>query len=103
MNQPQWISAVLPKIVRSPTVLCLKSGDSMPLKLTPDARSGYLQADPVNPDLELVYGQMREELERLMTEPIKDIARIDHLVDQLERVQLAIKETHGIKGNNPNE
>ena len=75
----------------------------MPLERTPAARSGYIQADAVNPDLELEYGQMREELERLMTEPIKDFPRIDHLVDQLERVQLAIKEVHGIKGNNPNE
>ena len=38
-----------------------------------------------------------------MTEPIKDFPRIDQLVDQLELIQLAIKEQHGIKGNNPNE
>ena len=75
----------------------------MPIELTPAARSSYIQADAANSDLELAYGQMREELERLMTEPIKDFPRIDHLVDQLERVQLAIKEMHGIKGNNPNE
>jgi hypothetical protein len=57
----------------------------------------------VNTDLESEYGHLREELERLMTEPIKDFPRIDHLLDQLELLQLAIKEQHGIKGNNPNE
>jgi hypothetical protein len=64
---------------------------------------GYLNSDAVNPDLESEYDHLREELERLMTEPIKDFPRIDHLVDQLELLQLAIKERHGIKGNNPNE
>ena len=38
-----------------------------------------------------------------MSEPIKDFPRIDYLVDHLEMLQLAIKEKHGIKGNNPNE
>jgi len=53
--------------------------------------------------MEKEYDDMREEMERLMREPIKDFPRIDHLVNQLEMLQLAIKETHGIKGNNPNE
>ncbi|WP_327081860.1 hypothetical protein [Polaromonas sp. CG_9.5] len=53
--------------------------------------------------MEKEYDQMREEMERLMTESVKDFPRIDHLVDQLEMLQLAIKEKHGIKGNNPNE
>ncbi len=75
----------------------------MPLDSTPAVRSGYISPDAVNPDLELEYDHLRKELERLMTEPIKDFPGIDHLVDQLELLQLAIKETHGIKGNNPNE
>ncbi len=70
---------------------------------TPAVHSGYLSPDDMNPDLEAEYAHLREELERLMTEPIKDFPRIDHLVDQLELLQLAIKEKHGIKGNNPNE
>lgn len=70
---------------------------------TPSVPSGYINTDAVNIDLESEYDHLREELERLMTEPIKDFPRIDHLVDQLERLQLAIKEQHGIKGNNPNE
>ena len=75
----------------------------MPSDPTPAVRSGYISPDAMNPDLELEYGHLREELERLMTEPVKDFPRIDHLVDQLELLQLAIKEQHGIKGNNPNE
>ena len=55
------------------------------------------------PSLQAQYDQLRAELERLMREPVKDYARLDHLVDQLELLQLAIKGEHGIKGNNPNE
>jgi hypothetical protein len=69
----------------------------------PSVPSAYLPADAAGTDLESEYGHLREELERLMTEPIKDFPRIDQLVDQLELIQLAIKEQHGIKGNNPNE
>ncbi|MFZ3139821.1 hypothetical protein [Polaromonas sp.] len=75
----------------------------MPSDPTPAVRRGYLRPEDVNPDLRAEYGQLREELERLLTEPIKDFPRIDDLVDRLERVQLAFKEQHGIKGNNPNE
>lgn len=55
------------------------------------------------PSLQAEYDHLRAELERLMREPVKDYARLDHLVDQLELLQLAIKGEHGIKGNNPNE
>ena len=65
--------------------------------------SGYLPADAANPDLQAEYDHLREELERLLTEPIKDFPKIDQLVDRLELTQLAIKEQLGIKGNNPNE
>ncbi len=54
-------------------------------------------------DLNSGYDRLREELEGLMTEPVKDFAKIDQLVDRLELIQLAIKGEHGIKGNNPNE
>jgi cell division FtsZ-interacting protein ZapD len=75
----------------------------MPLNTTPP-RSGYLaHVEAVNTDLRTEYAHLREELERLLTEPDKDFQRIDALVDQLEMVQLAFKEQHGIKGNNPNE
>ena len=46
---------------------------------------------------------MRAELEALMAQPVKDMPRIDHLVDALERTQLEIKTEMGIHGNNPNE
>lgn len=75
----------------------------MPSHPPPAGHSGYIDPTALNPDLETEYDHLREELERLMTEPIKDFPRIDHLVDQLELLQLAIKEKHGIKGNNPNE
>lgn len=66
--------------------------------------SGYLNPeDAMAPDLQTEYDHLREELERLLTEPVKDFPRIDTIVDRLELVQLAIKEKHGIKGNNPNE
>jgi hypothetical protein len=46
---------------------------------------------------------MREQLEALQAQAVKDYPRIDQLIDALERLQLAIKERHGLKGNNPNE
>ena len=75
----------------------------MPSNPTFTETSGYLDSALTNPHMEREYNNMREELERLMSEPIKDFPRIDYLVDQLELLQLAIKEKHGIKGNNPNE
>jgi len=57
----------------------------------------------MKPDLKADYTRLRAELEALMAQPVKDFPRIDQIVDQLEQVQLAIKEEHGVKGNNPNE
>ncbi|MDB5885664.1 MAG: hypothetical protein JWR74_1835 [Polaromonas sp.] len=62
-----------------------------------------LPAQAPGNDLQAEYGHLRDELARLLTEPVKNFPRIDELVDQLERVQLAFKQQHGIKGNNPNE
>lgn len=70
---------------------------------TPGAGSTYVAPAILHSDMQKKYDDSREELVRLMEEPVKDFPRIDHLVDQLEMLQLAIKETHGIKGNNPNE
>ena len=75
----------------------------MPLNTTPSLRSGYFPDGLGNTDFPTEYARLREELERLLTEPDKNFKRIDALVDQLELVQLAFKEQHGIKGNNPNE
>ena len=68
----------------------------------PAAVSGYLP-EPFLKPVASDYERLREELERLMSEPVKDFPRIDQLVDDLELLQLAIKETQGVKGNNPNE
>lgn len=57
----------------------------------------------MKPDLKTDYDRLRAELQALMMQPVKDFLRIDQIVDQLEQVQLALKEEHGVKGNNPNE
>lgn len=49
------------------------------------------------------YTALRAELQDLLAAPVKDLPRIDVIVDQLEKVQLAIKAEHGIQGNNPLE
>jgi hypothetical protein len=49
------------------------------------------------------YAALRVQLEALQAAPVKDYARIDQLIDELEKLQLAIKAEHGIKGNNPIE
>jgi hypothetical protein len=69
----------------------------------PAARNGHFSTDELNRSRTAEYDRLHEELERLMAEPVKDFVAIDQLVDRLERLQLAIKEQHGIKGNNPNE
>ena len=65
--------------------------------------SGYVPGMAANTDLQAEYRHLRSELERLLAEPVKDYPTVDRLVDRLEKVQLAFKELHGIKGNNPNE
>lgn len=75
----------------------------MPLSPLPIRPELYVELSGLNIDLEKEYEKSREEMERLMAEPIKDFPRIDYLIDQLEMLQLAIKGQHGIKGNNPNE
>lgn len=57
----------------------------------------------MKPDLTSEYVRLRAELEALQKAPVKDLPRIDQLIDQLEKIQLAIKAEHGVKGNNPNE
>ena len=57
----------------------------------------------VNAARQAEYAQLRLQLESLLTQPDKDMAAVDRLVDALERLQLAIKADLGIRGNNPNE
>jgi len=49
------------------------------------------------------YAQLRAELEHQMAQAARDMPRIDHLVDELEQVQLQCKMDQGLQGNNPNE
>lgn len=57
----------------------------------------------MKPDLQAEYVRLRAQLEALQEAPVKDFSRIDQLIDELEKIQLAIKAGHGLKGNNPNE
>lgn len=50
------------------------------------------------------YIGLRETLQRLQAALVPDQGAIDRVIDELEQVQLRIKnEQTGIKGNNPNE
>ncbi|WP_457282140.1 hypothetical protein [Polaromonas sp. P5_D5] len=57
----------------------------------------------MKPDLQAEYVGLRAQLEALEAAPVKDFPRMDQLIDELEKIQLAIKAEHGLKGNNPNE
>lgn len=57
----------------------------------------------MKPDLQAEYVRLRAQLEALEAAPVKDFPRMDQLIDELEKIQLAIKAEHGLKGNNPNE
>jgi hypothetical protein len=54
-------------------------------------------------DLQAEYAHLRAQLQALQAAPVKDYAKIDQLVDELEKIQLDIKAQHGIQGNNPLE
>lgn len=54
-------------------------------------------------DLEADYADLRARLQALQAAPVKDFAKIDQLIDELEKLQLAIKAEHGLHGNNPIE
>jgi len=75
----------------------------MPSNSMPEVAASRVPDLAADTDLQSEYSHLRAELERLLTEPEKDLVRVDMLVDQLEKVQLAFKGQHGIKGNNPNE
>ena len=50
------------------------------------------------------YSRLREMLQRLQSAPKPDHPTISRIIDELEQVQLRIKnEQMGIKGNNPLE
>jgi cellobiose-specific phosphotransferase system component IIA len=57
----------------------------------------------MKPGLESGYARLRAQLQALQAAPDKDFEKIDQLIDELEKIQLAIKAEHGLKGNNPNE
>jgi hypothetical protein len=59
--------------------------------------------DAVNAARQAEYERMRQQLERLLNQPEKDMVEVDRLINALERWQLAIKAELGIRGNNPNE
>ena len=52
-------------------------------------------------DLEADYARLRVQLQALQAAPVKHFATIDQLIEELEKLQLAIKAEHGIHGTNP--
>lgn len=75
----------------------------MPLNPAFSLRRDPAASEPIKPDLQAEYVDLREKLEQLMAAPVRDFPAVDKMVNQLEMLQLAIKGEHGIKGNNPNE
>jgi hypothetical protein len=57
----------------------------------------------VNAARQAEYERMRQQLESLLNQPDKDMVEVDRLINELDRLQLAIKAELGIRGNNPNE
>lgn len=50
------------------------------------------------------YSRLRDILQRLQSAPTPDYQAISQVIEDLEQLQLRIKnEQTGIKGNNPNE
>ena len=49
------------------------------------------------------YGALRDRLRDLMTQPDRDAAAVESLIDELAQVQIDLKAEFGIKGNNPDE
>jgi hypothetical protein len=54
-------------------------------------------------ELAAEYDRLREELKRVLAEPVKDKAAASRLMERLDAVHMAFKEAHGLHGNNPNE
>jgi hypothetical protein len=54
-------------------------------------------------ELAFEYDRLREELKRLLAEPVKDMAAVTDVMDRLDDVHKRFKAAHGHKGNNPNE
>jgi hypothetical protein len=50
-----------------------------------------------------LYRSLREQLEVLQGQPVKDMAAIDTVIDQLAAEQLRLKADDGQPGNNPIE
>lgn len=47
------------------------------------------------------YARLRNRLTELNSAPVKDMRGIDDVIDCLAKIQLALKATHGLNGNNP--
>ena len=49
------------------------------------------------------YDALRDRLRDWMTQPDRDAAAVDSLIEELAQVQIDLKAEFGIKGNNPDE
>ena len=72
-------------------------------KPKPDTGQHFGDPAATSAELQNRYQQLRSELEQRLAEPVPNLVRADELVDLLEQTQLALKERHGVHGNNPNE
>jgi hypothetical protein len=50
-----------------------------------------------------LYRSLRDQLKLLQSAPVKDMAAIDNVIDQLAAEQLRLKSEDGQHGNNPIE
>lgn len=58
----------------------------------------------MDPDsLEAEYDRLRNELKRLLREPVRDMRAVERVLEQLDDAHMRYKEAHGLHGNNPIE
>ncbi len=53
--------------------------------------------------LEAEYDRLRNELKRLLREPVRDMVAVEQVLQQLDDAHMRFKEAHGLHGNNPIE
>ena len=58
----------------------------------------------MEPDsLEAEYDRLRNELKRLLREPVRDMRAVEEVLEQLDAAHTRFKQAHGLHGNNPIE
>jgi hypothetical protein len=52
-------------------------------------------------ELAAAYDRLRNELRLLLAEPVKDMAEVTRVMNELDAIHMRFKAAHGIDGNNP--